>query len=475
MTAQSNGVKIHDERKSFTDGQISSSVLLRLLENAEPDGIARRLERFMSSTDGHRRQFLKSITALTGLAGSGAMHVAGGSAVPSETEAPSKDLHAYGERSHFVESERVGSFLWPLQTGKPRDYGFRTPLQDSVGIVTPSSLHFILSRSEPPDIDPSKHRLLIHGLVDRPLIFTIDELKRLPAVSRFHYLECHGNSAVSGPTGPARKVSTATVQQTHGLTSCSEWTGVPLSLLLKEVGVQKNARWFVAEGSDAIKHTMSIPLEKGMDDVLVAYGQNGEPIRPEQGFPLRIVVPGWQGINNVKWLRRIYVVDQPQMSNMESTKYPSPRPDGKSRWFESELGPKSVITRPSGGQKLTSHGFCEITGLAWSGIGAVRKVEVSTNGGQTWKDAELQGPIYPKAHTRFRLPWNWSGEECVMQSRCTDDRGQVQPSLAQLGKIWGVSMDYFRSMSPASADMGNFNAIQPWKITADGSVLNALV
>jgi len=416
-----------------------------------------------------RRQFLKSASVLLGL---------GGAAIPglAADGASTADKRAYGERSHFVNAKRVGNIgLWPA-TLQPRDYGFRTPLQDSVGIVTPAPLHFIISHGfDPPDIDPGQHRLLIHGMVDRPLIFTIEELRRLPSVSQFHFLECHGNSAVSGVTGPLRKVRTATVQETHGLTSCSEWTGVPLSLLLKEVGLQKNARWVMAEGADAVKHSKSIPLDKAMDDVLVAYGQNGEPLRPEQGFPLRLVVPGWEGINNVKWLRRIYIVDEPSMGNMESTKYPSLRPDGKSRWFESQLGPKSVITRPSGGQRLPVPGFYEITGLAWSGGGIVRKVEVSTNGGRSWIDAELQRPVFPKAHTRFRVGWNWNGEECVLQSRCTDDREEVQPTLAQLGKIWGVGLDYFQAMSSATLDMGNFNAIQPWKVNSDGSVFNALV
>jgi len=422
-----------------------------------------------------RRDFLKTAPVVAGVAAA-AMEAAGTQAFGADAPASAEQLRSYGQRSHFVTSERVGNIgMWPT-TLQPRDYGFRTPLQDLVGMVTPASLHYILSHGfDPPEIDPAQHRLLIHGMVDRPLIFTVDELRRLPSVSRFHFIECHGNSAVSGPTGPPRKTPNATVQETHGLTSCSEWTGVPLSLLFKEVGVQKNATWIVAEGADVLKHTKSIPMEKAMDDALVAYGQNGEPVRPEQGFPLRLVTPGWQGINNVKWLRRIYLTDAPHMGNMESTKYPSPRPDGKSRWFESQLGPKSVITRPSGGQRLTARGFYEITGLAWSGGGAIRKVEVSTNGGQTWKEAEVQGPVHPKAHTRFRLAWNWNGEECVLQSRCTDDRGQVQPTLEQIGKIWNVGMDYFQSTSPASADMGNFNAIQPWKITADGSVLNALV
>jgi sulfane dehydrogenase subunit SoxC len=431
----------------------------------------------LDSKQSPRRRFLKHGTALAGLA-VGAIRSASGQALGSVTPgAIPGDLHAYGGRSRFENAARVGSLgLWPPAAGPSRDYGFRTPLQDSVGIITPASLHYILSHGyEPEDIDPREHRLLIHGMVDRPLIFTLDELERLPFVSRFHFLECHGNSAVSGPTGALRKAETATVQETHGLTSCSEWTGVPLSLLLRQAGVQKGASWLVAEGADPVKHTKSIPLEKAMDDTLVAYGQNGEALRPEQGYPLRLMVPGWQGINNVKWLRRIKLVDQPYMGMMESTKYPSPRPDGKSRWFESEMGPKSVITRPSGGQRLPNPGFYEITGLAWSGGGAIRRVEVSTDGGQTWKDAQLQQPVARRAHTRFGLAWNWDGEQADLESRCTDETGAVQPTIVEIANIWGVDLNYFQSTSTSTADMGNFNAIQRWKIIRDGTVRNALV
>jgi sulfane dehydrogenase subunit SoxC len=434
----------------------------------------------MNARQNRRRQFLKRApAALAGLA-VGTMIPGAGEVLGAETSGTAlspSDLHAYGRRSRFVTSHRVGSLgMWPPAAGPVRDYGFRSPLQDSVGMVTPASLHFIISHGfDPPDIDPRAHRLLIHGMVDRPLIFTVDDLRRLPAVSRFHFLECHGNSAASGPTAPLRKGPDATVQETHGLTSCSEWTGVPLSLLLGQVGVQKGATWLMAEGADVVKHTKSIPLEKAMDDVMIVYGQNGEPIRPEQGFPLRLLVPGWQGINNVKWLRRIYLVDEPYMAMMESTKYPSARPDGKSRWFENQLGPKSVITRPSGGQRLSGSGYYEISGLAWSGAGVVRRVEVSTDGGRTWSDAKVQSAVYPKAHVRFGLGWTWEGDECVLQSRCTDDKSQVQPTIEELAKFWGVDLDYFRSLPAGTVDMGNFNAIQPWKIARDGSVTNALL
>jgi sulfane dehydrogenase subunit SoxC len=426
----------------------------------------------MNSKQSGRRGFLKNGAALAGLA-AGAIGSARAQTLGIETPGTSpKDLHAYGERCRFANSVRKGTG-GPWSAGAPHDFGLRTPLQDSVGIITPAALHFVVSHDyEPPDIDPGQHRLLVHGMVDRPLIFTVDELQRLPFVSRFHFLECHANSAPSGLTGAARIAQTATVQDTHGLTSCSEWTGVPLSLLLSEAGVQKEATWIVAEGSEGGKHTKSIPLEKAMDDVLVAYGQNGEPLRPQQGYPLRLVVPGWQGINNVKWLRRINVVGQPYMSMMETTKYPSLKVDGKARWFEFEMGAKSVITRPSGGHRLPVPGFYEITGLAWSGAGAVRKVEVSADGGRTWKDAELQQPVARKAHSRFRLAWNWEGEEAVLQSRCTDERGQVQPTIGEIAKISGINTDYIQT---TSVMVGDCNAIQSWKVTRDGSVHNALL
>jgi sulfane dehydrogenase subunit SoxC len=395
--------------------------------------------------------------------------------VAAETPAPNIDeLHKNGERSHYVEAIRRGSINNPERhlPDEPRNFGLATPLQDSAGMITPASLHYIVSHGyEPPDIDPKEHRLLIHGMVDHPLIFSLDDLQRLPSVSRFHFIECHGNSTTAGPGGGARISPDATPQDTHGFTSCSQWTGVPLSLLLKEAGVQKGATWIIAEGADANRHSKSIPIEKAWDDALVAYAQNGEPVRPEQGYPLRLVIPGWQGINNVKWLRRIDLVDEPYMAMMEISRYPRLGLDGKSRWFEFEMGPKSVITRPAGGQRLPTPGFYEITGLAWSGGGAIRRVEVSTDGGATWKDAELQGPIASKAHTRFTTSWEWNGEEANLQSRCTDDKGTVQPTMAEVAKLWGVDLDYFRKTTLIISDL---NAIQPWKVNRDGSVKNAI-
>jgi sulfane dehydrogenase subunit SoxC len=430
----------------------------------------------MTSKRTGRRRFLKESAALAGFA-LGAKRFASGQSRGSEaTEVRGKDLHAYGERSRFENSVRTGNngFFGNMRDdvpkpGVPRDIGLRAPLQDSVGIITPASVHYVISHGyEPPEIDPREHRLMIYGLVDRPLILTMEELKRLPSVSRVHFIECRANC---DPARKERKAPAATVQITHGFSSCSVWTGVLLSVLLRNAGVKSGASWVIAQGAEPGNHTKSIPMQKAMDDVLVAYGQNGEAVRPEQGYPLRLLVPGYEGINNVKWLRQIKVVRQPTMDKRESTDYPELRPDGKARWFNSEMGPNSVITRPSGGQTLSGRGFYEITGLAWSGGGAIGRVEVSTDGGRTWKDAQIQQPVHRKAYTRFGFGWNWNGEEMLLQSRSTDERREVQPTVAEWAKIWSLPAGYVES---APFLLGHFNVIQTWKVNRDGSIQNAL-
>ena len=241
-----------------------------------------------------------------------------------------------------------------------------------------------------------------------------------------------------------------------------------LSLLLKEVGVQKGAAWVVSEGSEEVKGAGSIRLSKAMDDCLVAYGQNGEPLRPQQGFPVRLLVPGFEGIYNTKWLRRIKLVDRYYMTYDD---YGHISSDEEVAALTFQWGPKSVITFPSGGQQLPGHGTYQITGLAWSGGGAVKRVEISTDGGQNWKDAEIRGPVYPKAHTRFGTTWHWEGQECVLQSRCTDELGQIQPSRAELAKFFKVPADYYKTHGAQGSD----NTIQPWRVASDGSVHNAIV
>src|SRR5262252_1178589 len=410
----------------------------------------------MDSKKSNRRGFLKGGAALAGLAAGGAQVGKG----QTQGTPPKKidELIAYGERSRFVTSTRV-----PVaERHSPDEFGLTfhvlTPLQDSAGIITPSSLFYTATHRGAfvPDIDPREHRLMIHGMVDRPLIFTMDELKRLPYVSRVHFIECLGNRA---------KPTHKTVQETHGLTSCAEWTGVPLSLLLKEAGVQKEASWIVAEGAEEVKGASSIPLTKAMDDCIVCYAQNGEPIRPQQGFPLRLMVPGFEGIHQIKYLRRIKVVDRYYMTYDD---YGHIQPDARAASLTNMIGPKSVITFPSGGQQLMGPGFYQISGLAWSGGGAVRKVDISTDGGQSWHAAELQSPVYRIAHTRFGLNWKWDGKECVIMARCTDELGSVQPTRAEAAKFWNKPLDASFRVP------GNDNTVQPWRIASDGSVHNGL-
>jgi sulfane dehydrogenase subunit SoxC len=404
-----------------------------------------------SRQDPSRRRFLQGGVALGAALVAGAGRPSTGRAQPAPDD-PSKvlggPLRPYGERSRFEQTVRVVQ-------AKPDERGPSfTPLDETLGIITPSALHFVVQRGGTPDIDPAKHRLLIHGMVDRPVILTVEEIRRLPSVSRLLFIECSGNSRLGRPP------TAMSVHGTHGLTACSEWTGVLLSLLLREAGVQAGATWIIAEGADATGNERSLPMAKAMDDVLVAYGQNGEAPRPENGYPLRLIVPGWEGNVNVKWLRRLTVVDRPYLTRMESTTHASLMPDGKARQFNFVMEAKSVITFPSGGQRLPGPGFYEIRGLAWSGRGLVRRVEVSTDGGKTWRDARLQEPVLPLAHTRFRLDWRWDGREAVLQSRCTDETGYVQPTLAALVRVRGLHFVYFN------------NAIQSWKVAADGSVHN---
>ena len=416
----------------------------------------------MEDKERARRRFLKEGAAFAGLAFGGTRSAGGQTGktgVPETQPKGLKDIEAYGERSRFVNSMRMSMGDDPFGL-TPHQL---TPLQDLVGSITPSSLHYVATHAKfyVPDIDPNQHRLMIHGMVDRPLLFTMDELRRFPFVSRHHYIECDGNRPI-----PQDK----TVQEAAGRTSCSEWTGVPLALLLREAGVQNGASWIIAEGSENTMSAISIPLSKAMDDTLVAYGQNGEPVRPQQGFPLRLIVPGFEGIKHVKWLRRIKVTNEIYVTYGEVQRYTSIDPSSVALNFDQ--GPKSVITFPSGGQKLPGRGHFEISGLAWSGGGAVRRVEVSTDNGQTWRDAEIRGPAHRMAHTRFGASWNWNGEECMLLSRCTDELGQVQPTLDEFLRYFKISKDY---LSKHRGEAGRpTNHILPWKVNRDGSVQNGM-
>jgi sulfane dehydrogenase subunit SoxC len=393
-----------------------------------------------------RRRFLALGAASTATLGAAAQ------IVPHE---PGDVREKYGERSPFERS---------LRYFNPGPYGgtgsARTPLEALYGIITPSSLFFERVHAGVPCISPDRHTLLIDGLVDRPIVLALSELKRLPSVSRIHFIECAGNSSAEHAGEPKD-----TPQKSHGLVSCAEWTGVPLSTLLEMVGVKPSGKWVFAEGADACRLARSLPIEKAIDDVIVVYGQNGEALRPEQGYPLRLVVPGWEGNVNIKWLRRLMVTDQPAMSKDEAASYTDLQPDGKARQFTFVMEAKSVITRPAGGQKLDTSGPYEITGLAWSGRGKITAVEVSVDGGATWKVAELQEPVFSKALTRFRLPWTWQGEEAHLASRCKDETGYWQPTREELIEVRGLSA------GPDGFD--HYNGIKWWRVLRSGVITNA--
>jgi sulfane dehydrogenase subunit SoxC len=421
----------------------------------------------MDSNGSGRRRFLKNAAALAGVAagaGAGAEWAARGQSAKPEVKANDAQLHDE-----------------PLRRGVPSRRGSRmsvdhityyTPLQDFGGIITPAPLHFVQQHSSHfPEIDAEQHRLTIHGLVDRPLSLSMDDLKSLPSVSRVHFVECQGNSSAM-IHGNGNQNMGPPVQYVWGMTSCSEWTGVPLSVLLNEAGLKKEANWLVYEAADPGKFSHTVPLAKAMDDCFVAYGQNGEPVRVEQGYPIRMIVPGWEGPFNVKYLSHIKVVDQPYVAWNEAMNHSIPRADigGKSRWYHFQWAPKSVITRPSAGLEKLRKGYVQITGLAWSGGGAITKVEVSTDGGRSWEEAKLQTPVHTKAHTRFTFDWVWDGEETVIMSRSTDDQGDVQLSRAELYDHWGITGE--AAQKPARTT--HFNAIQPWRVTRDGSLLDAM-
>jgi len=331
------------------------------------------------------------------------------------------------------------------------------PLQSLFGIVTPSGLHFERHHQGWWDIDPSQHRLMVNGMVKAAKVFTMDEIMRLPSVSRFHFIECGANTGMEWGN-----VAVPTVQYTHGMLSCSEFTGVPLIKLLELAGADfKNGRFVLAEGADGSSMTRTIPMELiESGEVLVAYGQNGEMLRPEQGYPLRLVVPGVQGVSWVKYLRRIEVGDQPWGAKDEAVHYVDLMPDGKHRQYSSIQECKSVVTTPSGGQMLLDKGFYNITGLAWTGRGKVQRVDVSVDGGRNWRTARLESPVLSKCLTRFNIDWVWDGQPAIIQSRAMDDTGYVQPSYQQLRAARGTRSIYHN------------NAIQSWSVQANGEVIN---
>jgi sulfane dehydrogenase subunit SoxC len=407
--------------------------------------------------DESKRSFMRRIVGALAAGGlvSGAAKQAGAAEppeVPPWMRAPGVGMGPYGSPAKY-ESKVTRTLIRSLP-GTTGTGASRTPLEALEGMITPSGLHFERHHNGVPDIDPDQHRLLIHGMVKRPLIFTVDALLRYPMISRIHFIECSGNSQVLyQPAAP-----TLTAGQTHGLVSCSEWTGVPLRLLLEEARVDRTAQWLLAEGADAAAMSRSIPMAKAMDDAILALYQNGERLRPENGYPVRLFLPGWEGNMSVKWLRRLKVVEAPTMTKDETSRYTDLQADGKALMFTYPMGVKSVITRPSHGMTLRGAGLHQISGIAWSGNGTIRKVEVSTDGGKTWTQAPLVAPVLPRAVTSFRLPWKWDGTATVLKSRATDDTGAVQPERDKFIAEHGNNAIF------------HFHAIQAWSVAANGEV-----
>lgn len=360
----------------------------------------------------------------------------------------------YGTRSQFETEVRV---RYPTPN-ENTSWSF-TPLSAMLGNTTPSGLHFERHHAGIPTIDPARHNLLIHGMVKNPLTFSVADIKRMPSVTRKHFIECSGNGLTEW-----NKPTLKTVQATHGLLSTSEWTGVQFSTFARETGLSDGAAWVLAEGADAAVMTRSIPLEKMLKDALIVYGQNGEAIRPEQGYPLRLLLPGYEGNTHIKWLRRLQVSDKPFMTREETSKYTDLLGNGKARMFSLDMDAKSVITFPSGDMKLPGPGFYNIGGLAWSGRGRIQSVDVSTDAGKTWYPARLESTPEPMCTVRFSFPWMWDGKVAVLQSRCMDETGYVQPTLKQLIAIRGDNGPF--------GSVYHLNAIQSWAINEAGEVSN---
>ena len=434
-----------------------------------PDGI----QKVVSEAKNGRRDFIRSAFAAAAAGATVPAALAQSNPVPTEGGDPnilnlpehSKGLGqgvapdgSYGKPSKFESDVQRRQSPGLTQTTQA-SVSF-APLQSLFGIVTPSGLHFERHHQGWWDIDPSKHRLMINGMVKSSKIFTLDEIMRLPAVSRFHFIECGANTAVEWGN-----VAVPTAQYTHGMISCSEFTGVPLITLLELAGADlKNGKFVLAEGADGSSMTRTIPMSLiKSGEVFVAYGQNGEMLRPEQGYPLRLVVPGVQGVSWVKYLRRIEVGDMPYATKDEAIHYIDLQPDGLERQYTSIQECKSVVTTPSGGQVLLDKGFYNITGLAWSGRGKVKKVDVSVDGGRNWRTARLETPVLSKALTRFNMDWVWDGKPTIIQSREMDDTGFVQPTYKQLRAVRGTRSIYHN------------NAIQSWLVQENGEVKNVQV
>jgi sulfane dehydrogenase subunit SoxC len=412
-----------------------------------------------------RRMLLGRGIVFAGAMGTGALGSPAGAAAEALTDAPwslepGTTIQPYERPSRF-EKDVVRTLGNP--SGQPGAQGARTPHHLINGAITPNGLHFVVSHGGAPDIDPDKHRLVVHGLVKRPLVFTLDALTRYPMTTRVTFLECGGNGAPLFSPQPLQ----ANLQALHGLASCAEWTGVKLSTVLDETGIDPKAKWFIAEGADAPHLARSVPLKKALDDAMIALYQNGERLMPANGYPMRLLLPGYEGNMNIKYLRRIKLVEEPAMSFWEARTYAQILPSGKAYQFYLLQEIKSFITQPSPGLTLKEPGLYEISGIAYSGTGRISRVMVSADGGRSWAEAALQEPVLSKAFTRFRMPWRWDGGAAILQSRAWDEAGNAQPTRAEFVAKRGE----LKAVPPVAAVLNqHFNAITSWAVDSAGGV-----
>lgn len=420
----------------------------------------------MPETEKHnptsRRGFLAAAAGAGALAATGGAQAQGVKPDPLITEpqdwnrflGPGVDAAPYGKPSKF-EAGVVRRHVGWLTADTVSSINF-TPLHQLDGIVTPNGLCFERHHAGVAEIEPGKHRLMIHGLVEKPLVFTMEDLKRFPGrVNKLYFLECAANGGMEW-----RGAQLNGCQFTHGMIHNVWYTGIPLKALLDEAGIRTNGKWLLAEGADASSMTRSIPIEKALKDCLVVWAMNGEALRPEQGYPLRLVVPGWEGNMWIKWLRRLEIGDQPWQQREETSKYTDLLADGRSRRFTWVMDAKSVVTNPSPQAPLRHRGPNVLTGLAWSGRGAIARVDVSLDGGKNWRHARLDGPVLPMSLARFYLDFDWQGQDLLIQSRAMDETGYVQPTKDELRKVRGVNSIYHN------------NGIQTWHVKADGETEN---
>ncbi len=404
-----------------------------------------------------RRGFVGGLSA--GILGAMATEANAESLADIPDRGPGADLGAHSERSRFAKIDRIPEATPGKRNIDPSDaINSKTPHQKLVGNITPTDLHYERSHSGVPDIDPAQHRLLIHGMVGKPLVFSVDDLKRMPSITRVVFIECTGN----GWENWKKADPDLTVQNTHGLVSTNEWTGVPLKFLIDLVAKDKESNWMLAEGGDGAGVDRSIPLtDEIVNEAFVAYGQNGEPLRPAHGFPMRLLMPGFEGNLNIKWLRRLKFGNAPWMTRWETARYTQLQANGKARQFQLRMDTNSVITQPSGMMQIQP-GYNRISGFAWSGHGKITEVEISTDGAKTWTQAQLSQPVLSKAQVRFQMDWVWDGKPTKIVSRSTDEQGNVQPDRESFIAAMGTNALF------------HYNAQQTWSIDEAGRVRNVL-